>query len=265
MKLSKREKIMLIVLATILVLGGIYYFLLMPQMEKLEHLEEERDRLIMSLQSAKSKLVKNKKADEEFELLYNKIEEKTRPFYPEILQDRIVLIINGIIAESEIASSSLVFSDIKTIPFEPDVDEPASIIPLQEIVNRYFNIADASRDTTHKNTSSKDISGKDGSAEQDNLKILPFISITLQYQGTFEQIMSFVRNIEALGRTILIKNFSISTGEEDTLTGSIQLDFYALPKIHCQDEEYLDWPFKENYGSDNPFEYYNGYTPDDGF
>ncbi len=262
MKLSKREKTMLIVLAAILVLGGAYYLLLKPQMEKLDHLNDERDSLIMSLQSVESELVKNKKVDEKFELLYNKIEEKTRPFYPEILQDRIILIINALIAESEIDSSSLVFSDIKIIPFETGVDEPISLIPLQEVVNRYYDIADENKDISDKTASAKGTPAKDASAGENNPRIIPVMSATIQYQGTFEHITDFIKNTEALERTIVINNFSISIQEENTLNGSIQLDFYALPKIHLQDEEYFEWPYEDNYGKNNPFVYYSGYTPD---
>lgn len=97
------------------------------------------------------------------------------------------------------------------------------------------------------------------------------MTATISYKGKYKDLITFLEHIETYEKKILINNISISKSkknntdedgivtEENSITGSIALDFYSVPKIHEQDEEYLKWDFDNGYGKGNPFVPFSGY------
>ena len=81
------------------------------------------------------------------------------------------------------------------------------------------------------------------------------MSVTLQLKGNYPQVLSFIKELEALNRTVLISNMTLAANEGGMIEGSINLDFYALPKVQDQDrdKQYMSWPYSGIYGKTNPF------------
>jgi type IV pilus assembly protein PilO len=65
---------------------------------------------------------------------------------------------------------------------------------------------------------------------------------------------AFITGLEDLQRSLAVKNLMVSQTEFRTVTGSIAVDFFALPKIYdTSDDPYLEWPYTGEYGKINPF------------
>jgi type IV pilus assembly protein PilO len=79
------------------------------------------------------------------------------------------------------------------------------------------------------------------------------MELSLSYSGNFSSLMSLIKNIESFSKKIIIKNINIGSGQDDMVSGTMILDFYAIPKLSSDDENYLTWTLNGNYGKDNPF------------
>ena len=91
MKISKKEKMLLGVLGTVLVSVIYYQFVYVNQVEKLEikraELSEVENRYTTTMQTIAN--LENKKS--EIKVINSNIEEKSGIFYPTILQEKIIL------------------------------------------------------------------------------------------------------------------------------------------------------------------------------
>jgi|GEM_PF-5616707 len=259
MKLTAREKAMLILLAVISGLLAIYYLLWEPQMLEIQSLEEEKAAYEVQL-SQNQKFISSfgDESQTEYLELKGKIEEKTKKFFPVISEEKIIMLLDGLFADTGIQVKAMNFSDNQVTSLQPKTaSEAEEISTLRELVIQYYETLNQMLGSgeDEKQPEPKEDQGTDREIALESM------SVTFQYSASFNQLMDFIRSVEELNRAIVFDELIISQalteddqpGEGQILTGTISMTFYAIPKITDQDADYADWPIDRQYGTDNPF------------
>lgn len=271
MKLSIREKIMLIVLGIAALLAGFYYLILEPQLNEIQRLAAEKNDITLQVEAVKAQEKTIEKFKLEMENLISKINEDTKTFYPAILQDRLIILLDNLVKEADVYAGSQTFSRITIGGFQPLPVSMDVVYPLKELTEEYNGIdnkadivgsglnEDTQSEQQQDSTTSKGatVPNPEGQASES----IESMSISMELECSFEKLMKLIKALEGLERNIVIENISASsTKQGEDLTVAINIKFYALPKISLQDEEYLDWKMEGNYGRENPFIPYSGFV-----
>lgn len=264
MKLTKREKIMLIVLGVIIIIGGYYKFILSPKCTELDNMKQSVIDKKAEVTRVKLEISENSPVYKEFKIINAKIKSMTKPLFPIINQEKIIVILDRMIKESNIEGNSINFSDI-------DVNEID--VKKQEEKDNDYLIKDLSEEYKGKKKVKKDeANNEEKQDEEENKNEVEKMTATISYRGKYKDLIRFLEQVETYEKKILINNISISkfkensvdeegiVADKNSITGSIALDFYAATKIHEQDEEYLKWDFDNGYGKDDPFVPFSGYS-----
>lgn len=254
MKISKREKNMLIILVIIVFIAAYYQFLYSPQSKKIKELGvklEEYENLSIIY---KTKASPNNKIYKDFKILNSEVELITKRFFPLIIQEKIILRLNEMINDSELDAASIVFSEIEIGSIEMIENEESAGTKLDEYVNAYHN------QSVEKKAGEKvENSGEEQGEEDTRDESIERMTVTLTYKGDYKKVKSFINNIQSSTKEIIIKNLSISKDEEEGLSGNIVLDYYVIPHINQSNDDYFKWDIENDYGKDNPFTYFEGY------
>jgi type IV pilus assembly protein PilO len=285
MKLTDRERVMLVILGIIAVIGLSYYFLFNPQIEKINTLLSEREKLREDVKRVQIETSPENKINKDLDAMNLKVGEKTRKFYPEILQDKIIVILDDILKKCQLLSNDAGFSKLEIYTLEVNKEEAAATYTVKDIVDEYRGVDSGmakGNGVTQKTADSSKPAGEKGPAQSQNTSAgqnpadgktntqekkdaVERMSATLQFSGTYDQLIQFVKAIESLDRTALVTKLTAAdtaTGGGNNqppgivsgpLKGTLTIDFYGLPKISQQDKEYFDWPYKNQYGKANPF------------
>lgn len=264
MKLTTREKIMLIVLGLMLIIGGYYKFILSPQLTKLDNMKQEVIDKKAEVERVKLEISENSPVHKNFKIINAKIKSMTKPLFPSINQEKIIVILDDMLEKSNLEGNSISFSDI-------DVNEID--VKKEEEKDKDYLIQNLSEEYKGNKKVKKDEANNEDQQDSDeNANETEKMTATISYKGKYKDLINFLEQIETYDKKILVNNISISKSkennideegivtEENSITGSIALDFYSVPKIHEQDEEYLKWDFDNGYGKDDPFVPFSGYS-----
>lgn len=253
MKLSKREKILLLVLFFLGVTYIYYTYLLSPQLENLTTLKIEMEELKSKQDYANIQISPKHKIYKDFKILNAQIDLMTKRLFPEIIQEKIILYIEDMIETSDINVTSISFTEPQFAkPDDESQDEVSDVDPaIQKILNQI----------TGKTIEDENDQSKDSEESSDNSGYnLEYMSASLIIEGEYYNIIKFMERIEYFGKKILVSNLNLTVLEDDILAGNIVLDFYAIPNLDSSDDDYFDWNVENEYGRDNPFNSYKGYT-----
>ena len=91
MKMSKSEKTLMVILLTLLVVGGYYKFIHVKENQKIEALREEKKKYDDKLQDIKLNISTSAKREKDVKILNSEIQEKTSSIYPVIQQERLII------------------------------------------------------------------------------------------------------------------------------------------------------------------------------
>lgn len=244
-KISKREKILLIILGVLLVLTVLYEFIFTPLIHKINDLQSQADNYETSVNNEVRDKVLVNSLQENVKILNSKIISNCKDFFPYIKQYEIIVIINDMVEKSRIQCSNISFSEpsMETLN-KKNVANNEDTNYLQDLIDQYKNI---NKETTAK---AKDTATENTSGETSPK--VEKISVNLSISGDFGSINKFIDEIKGYSRRIIIKDISLSNGD-GVLNGSMNLEIYAIPMIIDQDDDYLEWTPNGDYGKDNPF------------
>lgn len=259
MKLSNREKILLGSLGVLVLIVAYYQFVLTPQLSRIKELRTEVEQYTNKVNEIKLEISPQNKIHKEFKDLNSKIALSTDGLFPILIQEKFITIIDKLSKEAEIEAESIAFTEeeIDTVDYGNGSFGSQNYL-LEELVVDYN---EQSKQQDNKGSKSQvNINKENTEVGQKSEAKLEKMRTTISFTGNYEGFINFVKNIEDYQNNISIKSMSINKGEEGHVTGNIVLDFYAVPKLHQQDDDYFKWDIKNIYGKDNPFKAFNGYT-----
>ncbi|QAA31165.1 hypothetical protein [Clostridium manihotivorum] len=259
MKISEREKYLLGILLAVLVVVGYYQFVYTKQVEKIDGLKTQRaasqskyNEVMATINSLDSK-------KEQVKILNAKISDKSKNLYPELIQEKLILEIDDLIKGSNL-KANVNFSNLQVQGVESNKStyQPLPSSSLQSLADQYNNKASQSTTVTNNqqsgnsnqaaqqnnNGQTKDSSG--GNTAQQ-------MKVTLSFKGTYSNLATFIKNVEARNKRIVLSNLSMTQSSDKNISGSLTMEFYAVPKIGDEDSDYSKWILNNKYGKDSPF------------
>lgn len=230
MKLTDREKLLLKLLAVCAFLAIIYFIIIKPELYYKDKLEKKAEEYSEVIEAVKLKVNIENPVYKEYKILNAKTQDLLRKYYPSIIQEKIILML-----DSKIETSGL---KVSTISFA----EP-SLAALNKTENKNKNQA---------NESKKSEAGKE------DLTSFESITASLTFEGSYAQLYSFISLIELENRSIELNNLKITSKAEDKISGDMQITIYAISKPFEQDQDYMAWNITGEYGKYNPFGFAQG-------
>ncbi|MEG0307764.1 MAG: hypothetical protein RR636_07470 [Clostridium sp.] len=261
MKVSKREKILLAVLFIVIVCTGYYKLIYEGQYTKLEALKSDEQALNTEYENMLLKVNTISKNKGDIKIFNENISAKSMKLYPKIYQEKIIVEINKLLKEAGI-KGNLTFSEITIAPIEayfPEGDGIEKIQPSLEEIVEDKDKADTKEEIEEKLEGTKEL-GKEQTAVRDEKSpaatkelLVEQMKVSVSFTGTYSNVMKFVELVSKYGRLIAMPNITLTSSGAEDVSGSLDLEFYSIPKVSDEDSEYLKWPATEKYGKENPF------------
>lgn len=275
MKISKKEKYLLGILGTVLVSVMYYQFVYTPQVNRIENLKLERDEKKQEYTTIMETIRTLDERKGKIKGLNQQIIDKSNPFYPEIIQENLILELDKLLADSNlkgtISFSTITVGQVEMVTdgvnsnlqtsFDSIVDEYNSNFKeeLQESQTEGQNTEDqATTETIVQEEQNQEVISSDTNSGEiqisDNTATVEQIKVSLSFTGSYTALKDFVRLVNTNERKIVITNISLSgQGEGEDVSGSMNLEFYAIPKLGDTDSEYYIWLLNNTYGKEYPF------------
>ena len=224
MKISQREKNLLIAVSCVLVAVLYYQFIFAPKQDEIQNLEQELS---------------------DVQLRYDQVMENIATL--DKRKEKIILALDELINESNI-QATIGFSQVSAQAVEPftggTYELPQS--SLSGLANDYHDL-----------TNEGSLVEEDASHAQSNLvtstSTAEVMSISLTFTGAYENVKSFIDAVQEWNYNLIITNLSLTPLNDTDVSGSLTLEFYAIPKLEGQDQDYLTWTLENTYGKEMPF------------
>lgn len=246
MKINKREKTLLFVLALGVVGFGYYKVVWDYQYNKLKDLKSKELKVKQEYNDDVKMVNSIEPNKEEINIFNSEIQNLTSGFYSNISQPNIILELNNLMNDANV-KGTMSFSEIKTMPvIEKQEGESSSKSEddenpnqIQGIVNDYNNITDKKKNEDKKDKKPEEIYN------------LNQMTVSLSVNGTYDNVMKFMKSIEENPKHINILNFNLSAQTDGNVSANMNIQFVAIPKIDASKEEFTT--ADEKYGKENPF------------
>ncbi|WP_160675229.1 GspMb/PilO family protein [Clostridium sp. C8-1-8] len=273
MKISDREKYLLGILLAVLVVVGYYQFIYTRQVSKINGLKTQQtaakakyDNIMNTINS-----LDNKEAN--LKILNAKIIDKSKDIYPELIQEKLILELDDLLKNASL-KGNISFSNIQVqgIEAQKSTYQPLPASSLQSLADQYNNngtssnskdsskVSSGSASTTNNNKTVQQASSgqanQTAQSAQNNAaagNTAEQMKVTLSFKGSYTNLTTFIKNIEERSKRIVLSNLSMSQSTQTGITGTLTLEFYAVPKIGDDDKEYSKWLLNNSYGKDTPF------------
>ena len=246
MKMSQREKSLLMIVSCVLVAVLYFQFIFSPKQNQVSQLENELfdvqtryDQVMENISSLESRKEKIKK-------ITASVSETTSVLYPTLIQEKIILALDELINETGIVAT-IGFSQISAQAVQPftggTYELPKS--SLSSLTDQYSDLTTSEPVVEEIDSNSESSVTSNSTAE--------VMSIGLSFTGTYEVVKTFIDAIQSWKYNLVLSNLSLTPLNESEVTGSTTLEFYAIPKLSNQDQEYLEWTLEDTYGKELPF------------
>jgi len=276
MKLSTREQVLLAVLAIIGLLAAGFYLVYTPLSNTHAQLLTQRDEVQLSYDEAMAKIATLDKTKTEVANLSATVVERTKVYFPSIIQEKLMLILNTLYSESDVQVSDEAFTLMVThdLPRAPDQAAAENPDHLAVIVREYNAAATpggAAAAETAKPAEAAPAEAE-AAAMQAAVTSIDSMNLNVSFTATYAQAIDWMSQVEALDRSVQFQSLTLTPGDatEQTITDAagnpvtvavpnglldcnFSLAFNAIPKLVTQDEEYELWDLTGPYGKEDPF------------
>ncbi|WP_069649464.1 hypothetical protein [Caloranaerobacter ferrireducens] len=248
MKLSKREKHLLIILLFTILIAIYYKIVISDQLKKINDLEQTAKIYRTKVKNVKIELENEVNQDVEYKILNEKIINLSSMLLPEMFQEKIIISIDEMIKKSNISGNILNFSgpNIDTVSEERENREDEEYL-IKKLVEEYYDLSkkiNKNRKEENENTKA-DVETKENRVEKMTMDIF--------YTGRYENLVKFIDLIQNYDKKLLIKNLNIIRNSDNEISGNIKIDFFAVPLLNLVYDDFTVWNFEDNYGKQNPF------------
>jgi type IV pilus assembly protein PilO len=241
MKINGKEKILLLVL--VLVIGAylFYNFVYIKNEERLVSLEQEMNEKAATANELLNAVEREKELKFEFKSLNFEISDMSIPYLPQIDQEKVIVFFNKYFDNYDIDVNSINFSDVNLTTVEYtnfSNQENNTEYPLHNLKNQYF---ETEEDVV--------LAEESFSATAENMQL------TFDFETNYYDLMDFIDALQTNQINFVISNSNITSSDEiaSTMTGTMQVSLYSIPKLH--DHENLEWAWNDiiEFGRANPF------------
>lgn len=230
MSVTHREKIMLSLLLVIAVLAGSYYLVISPSLEKYNSLQDEKALAQAAVDELNIALAGYDTVEKNVAELGNEIQNLTTKFYPSIIQQKLFLKVDEFISSSGVRVNGISLAGQNGIAMNTQYQEQSTTSEVNPVpqtaegesgegtsaeINTSGKLADLAQQYytitgTNSGEPVTDSNGIDASIISASLTGVEVLSASLDFTGTYDQIRTFVKLMEAENRYIQIRSINYS-------------------------------------------------------
>lgn len=253
MKMSKKEKYLLGILATVLISIIYYQFIYINQIEKLDVKKQQKAEIETRYNGVMESIKTLENRKENMKILNSSILEKASNFYPIILQEKIILEIDKFLTDSGL-SGNIAFSPIEVTSVEmmvaPKVAKVESSMKI--ITDKYSDSYETEKNTKEQETPNvrKDEKSAEKVEAETGLATSEQLRVAINFTGSYDALKKMILSVQEYNRKVVITNIAITPKSESQVTGVMNIEFYAIPKLGDDDAEYLKWTMENVHGKD---------------
>lgn len=262
MKLSNREKVLLIVLGIALI-GFLYYsYVLTPELKEIARLKDEVKSCQIKVDSVKIQSSPNNKIFQDYKILNTKIAVESLRLFPSIMQEKIILNLEDMLDRSKLDAVNMSYSlprlgSVNEETKKDDQEENTANDLVQQFIQKLQpqKSAPPPANTANKNNTP--------AADAETPYKVSKMTSNIHFKGSYYNVFSILQYVELSDKKILVRSINMKRLAGGLLEGDIALEFYAIPKmppLDLTDKEYLSWDLYGQYGKENPFEAFAGYV-----
>lgn len=250
MKISNREKYLLGLLVAVLIILGYYQLVYLNQTSRLNNLKREKAEVEQKYNTIMATVNQLDNKKESVKILTSKVVDKSKNLYPDTVQEKLILEIDQLLKDAKV-KANINFSDFTVKPIETKEKSKET-----KVENSFQSFVDQYKGVKLENNTTTNNSGQPSTETTTNKDALNInqAKVTLNYKASYEALTDLIKRIEVHDKKIILSNLTIN-GSGAELSGSLTLEFYGVPKIDNEDEDYLKWTLSNQYGKSNP---YNG-------
>jgi type IV pilus assembly protein PilO len=272
MKLSRREQILLAALLIIGLLAAGFYLVYQPMALKHDELVAQKTERQSEYDKKLAEIAQVEPLKADINTLSGEINGRTGKFFPSIIQEQIMLLMNTLYDDSDVSVNSETFiSNVGlSYPRPPSPPRTTNDAPdLTQISSEYAQVA--AGQLVEAEAPTEEAAGaaeNDLNAADAAVRSVQSLGQNVAFNATYAQAIDLISRIESLNRSIQVRNLVMSVAETATAEGeapvqaglldcTFDLVFNAIPKLTAQDSAYEAWDLTGDYGKGDPFDNLN--------
>ena len=237
MVLTNREKNLLILLSIAVFVALFVNYFLFPQLDRLSEARAEKEALQVLIQEIEEYDNPQSPPRQQIRQMEEQILEESASFFPQLIQDRLILVIDGMFNRANMNPTNISFTPVSASSMESiQANTPPAPSAFGDMARSYRGESNGEAATEVRSSSSLDK-----------------MEVTLQARGTYGEVMGVFNQIETHPRRVHISRVTLNRDAQGVLTANMAINFYGIPKPIDQDFDYLNWGIFDVYGRDNPF------------
>lgn len=255
MNISKREKYLIGILAAVLICFAYYQFIYLKQVEKVNNKKAEKNQIEARYNEVMNAIANLDSLEEELKILKANVFGKSEKLYPLIMQEKIILELDTLLIDSGL-SGNIAFTPVEVAPVEkmvsPEIEKIES--SLKSFVDEYNNNVTNAEEGNTEDSASGENTSDSGSEEEVNTEgnstTSEQLKVAINFSGTYESLKTFIASVQNYERKVVIPTITIASQSEEELSGVMNLEFHAVPKLSDEDKDYLTWSLNNIYGKE---------------
>ncbi len=256
MKISKREKYLVGFLLAVIIVFVYYQFIYTKQVQKLNDKRAEKAQVEERYTTVMKYIEGLEEKAEEVKGLKSSVIEKSKILYPVIMQEKIILELDKLLNDNKILVN-IAFTPVEVAAVEELKSEEIAKVEssLKEYVNQYegdANYSEGNSENNNEATQSEESTegNEQATVSEANVTTTEQLKVSINFNGSYNNLKEFIKAVEDYNRKVVITNISITAKSQDELTGVMNLEFHAVPKLSGEDEAYLEWTLNNVYGKE---------------
>lgn len=257
MKLSKRERVLILVLIIVSLIYAGSKLMSSKNIFDLETLKSESSQKNDIYNTMSNNILLKSKYEEKLLTLNNEIYNLN--VISDITQEKAIVFLNNYFSKFNIDANNISFTDEVVIPIYPQVAQGEEKIKssLEILMDSINGNKTTNQETGLVEESSNDneVENGDNQEEQTPLLTVRSISANVVFESTYDNMLKFIDAIQNNIVDISITNINTVISDSGSLQGTMTLNFYEVPKPEGFIENNDEWIWKElmKSGKNNPF------------
>lgn len=252
MKLSKREIVMLTILAIIAIVFVEARLIVTPALNRLNELSTQLSSLQYEYQTINFNLTMAENSKKTVENNLKTINDLSQPFLDGVTPDSLLLFTHSMLAKHGFLPYSYSPSPISAELLQPDQ------VIVSELSYRLKELADQYRMLNNDGTNPDNTSNEGNAAGNsgDGSEIVEHYALQIQATGTYDQLKALLDDYRGLNKTIILSTVNIAPAQGGTGLLEIQfaVDYYGIEKLQSESDPINEWPRDQvNAGTQDPF------------